>query len=1364
MDNSAANKNHIQCPTWLDQSGWSTTSTQGLPMNLHTNAQALSLGSSSVQRPLFGHLETSNQSCMSNLNSSSSRSSSLLKPSNMNSIFSANSIFQNPAITTASLGMTFPPQTPYTSSGMAATNQAKTVPPPALSQQNQGPQPCGVQSLASQPANYKMFQSHLPGHGLSHGFQNQSFGLSPCGPNANMSQATFGGQNNSNRYLNTSNSATSMEQHQWVPSSSGAVSGVAGHVTKAPLQEKGCPSSTDSDNRRSLILNQRAQLLKQLENIDKLLESLPSDDSNDGEPSNNDVQDETQEAEQSPPATNCSSPSLCDKQSFSDTPPGSPGSPAEAEFQEMDQSGSGSEADANAGSDYVPQSEVSFSDSQSEDDGDSEDCLSHPSRQVNDTVKKEENSEDALSEEENATSSKKTSEDNKKKSGKVQVETSKAKEERPIRKRNYCFFCARPVTKMARHLTSIHSDRVEVAVAFQYPANSMERRKIWQKLINDGNFKHNKDVLKTGKGQLAVRVRPSNPRKATDFVHCIYCHGLYRKKSMHLHMKRCKEKSTKEDESQEVPRRVVSQCALLTKNCEGISEEFKNLLGVMVYDDVSETIMENQIILQFGEQMFKKYNYHPKKHEYIRQNLRHVARLLLEAQKSTPMESFEDFFKPSNFKHVVSAVKVLSGYDPEKKQYATASLALKLGYHLKKVCDIIQRNAQSLGDTKMVESCKLFLAMYRKKWTKRVTSCALSNIKDMKKKGANKVPPVQDVKRLYYHLETAHQAAEKKLRENVCSENFGALARVVLARTILFNRRLPREVSSISLAAFKSRIRSDVCDDMDVSVSKLERKLCGLFSRVNIRGNCGRVVPIILRPSLESSIELLINVREKCGVLSNNPYVFPRPHALTPQRGSYCIQMYTKECGAEDPAALTMLKIRRHFTTLLQILNLDEEEVKQILGPGSDIQVLRQINDTMCDDTIMESQGPLQFYQQRRGATGCSMPDALKKSKREGLHSIAKLAWNEAEVKAVEKHLMSFIKKHKIPQKDDCVRCLEAEPRTLRKRSWKGVKDYVRNRITTLQRQTGSSKKPSKSSTTKRKDKPQQSSATSQPPNGEQVARENPSTSPSSESVPSKSQKGKGSNLHRKAKPKWDEAEVRAVEKHLMGFIEEHKLPQKDDCTRCLDAEPHALRNRSWRGIKDYVRNRITALQRQSGFSKAPSKTKSQPRQKTSQSSGRKSKGRLQPPSGQQPAPEHQNVFSSCSFGSSNLFLPQTYAATTSCNMSSSPKTCRTKEKASAGLHKKSKHTWNEAEVQAVEKHLMNFITKQKLPQKDDCVRCLDAEPHALRNRSWKGVKDYVRNRITTLQRQSGFLGTAPKTKRSRQDKSQQSSRWYHQL
>ncbi|XP_038148745.1 uncharacterized protein LOC119788455 isoform X2 [Cyprinodon tularosa] len=1357
MDNAAANKNHIQCLTWLDQSGWSSASSQGLSVNLQSNPQNLTLGSTSDQRPLFGLLETSHQSSVSNLNSSTSRNNSLLKAANMTSMFSSNSIFHGSAISTASHGTNFASPSPYTSSGLAASSQMKTI--PQLSQQNQGLQACGAQNVHPQPPNYKMFQTPVPGHGLAHGLQDQSFGLSSCGQNVNMPQATFGGQSNDNRYPNSFSSLTSMEQPQWVPSSSsgGAVSFVPANVNKAPSLEKGFPPATDGNKRRSSILNQRAQLLKQLENLNKLLESLPSDDSNEGEPSNADAQtwNENEEAEQCRPAGNCSPPSVCNEPRLSGTL-ASPQSPAES--REVD-------------SDYAPQSEVSFSDSQS--DSGSLDYLSrsNTASPTNNIVKEEEISEDTLSEEEYASSSKKTLRNvkKKKKSGMVVVQTIKRTAKSHNSKLNYCLFCGRPLTKMARHLTGVHGDQVEVAVALQYPANSKERKNIWQKLINNGNFKHNKDVLKTGKGQLAVRVRSSIPSNATDYVHCIYCYGLIRKQRMHIHMKRCTQKIKKEDNPQEGRKRIISQCALLTKNCEGVSEDFKNLLGKMVYDNVTETVMENRIMLQFGEQMFEeqmlnKNTQDLKKQEYVRQNLRHVARLLLEAQKSTPMQSLEDFFKPSNFKHLVFAVRVLTGYDPEKKLYARASLALRLGYHLKKICGIIERNAQSCGDTKAVKSCQIFLSLYHKKWTKQITSCALSNIKDIKREKANEVPSVQDVKRLHYYLETVHQAADKKLRENVCPENFAALAKVVLARTIVFNRRLPGEVSSLTVEAFQSRIRSNVCDDMDLSVSKLEKKLCCLFSRINIRGSCGRVVPIILKPSLESSLELLIEVREACRILSTNQYLFPRQLAPTPHKGTFCVQIHAKKCGAEDPSTLRVLKLRRHFATLLQLINLDDEEIRQVLGPNSDIQALRQINDTMCDDSLLESGGPLQFFQQRRGSASCSLADAEKK-RREGFHSKAKLPWNKGEAEAVEKHLMTFIEKHKIPQKKDCFRCLEAEPEALRKRSWRGVKDYVRNRITALQRRAGLSKKTANSRTDTSKHIPKQSSAPPKLSDGEKKTRENPSTGPSSGSGPSSGfgpsvfHKEKGSDLRHKAKPKWDRAEVHAVEKHLMRFIVEHKLPQKDDCVRCVEAEPHALRNRTWRGVKDYVRNRITALQRQSGFSKDQSKTKSQLRQGASQSSGT-----FQSPNGQEAVLQHYNLFPSCSFGPSNLYQPLNNGVTSSYIMNAPPKSSSSKEKAPAGTHPKSKRTWNEAEVSAVEKHLLSFITKQKLPHKDDCVRCLEAEPHALENRSWKGVKDYVRNRITSLQRQSGILRTAPKSNRSRKDEPQQSSGHYHQL
>lgn len=64
-------------------------------------------------------------------------------------------------------------------------------------------------------------------------------------------------------------------------------------------------------------------------------------------------------------------------------------------------------------------------------------------------------------------------------------------------------------------------------------------------------------------------------------------------------------------------------------------------------------------------------------------------------------------------------------------------------------------------------------------------------------------------------------------------------------------------------------------------------------------------------------------------------------------------------------------------------------------------------------------------------------------------------------------------------------------------------------------------------------------------------------------------------------KRKWTAAEIKAVEKKMMRFILSDQVQGKKDCKDCLDADPDVLKQRDWRSIKYYVRNRITAPKRE---------------------------------------------------------------------------------------------------------------------------------------------------------------------------------------
>ncbi|MGL5294649.1 MAG: hypothetical protein ACRC9V_12950, partial [Aeromonas sp.] len=97
----------------------------------------------------------------------------------------------------------------------------------------------------------------------------------------------------------------------------------------------------------------------------------------------------------------------------------------------------------------------------------------------------------------------------------------------------------------------------------------------------------------------------------------------------------------------------------------------------------------------------------------IRQKMREVGRLLLEARKITPLRTMVEFIIPANFKHVISAVKVVSGFDKETNSYRIPSLALKLGHSLNKICSIIESNAMMNGDHERAECARDFRKVHQ---------------------------------------------------------------------------------------------------------------------------------------------------------------------------------------------------------------------------------------------------------------------------------------------------------------------------------------------------------------------------------------------------------------------------------------------------------------------------------------------------------------------------------------------------------------------------------------------------------------------------------------------------------------------------
>ncbi|XP_065152045.1 uncharacterized protein [Paramisgurnus dabryanus] len=678
----------------------------------------------------------------------------------------------------------------------------------------------------------------------------------------------------------------------------------------------------------------------------------------------------------------------------------------------------------------------------------------------------------------------------------VQSMPSPQKKSRSYNKKQYCLYCSKPYAKMARHLEFVHRNEVEVAKAVAFPKRSKERRVQLNLLRKRGNFAHNTDVVRKGEGEMIACYRPKKCKNPKEFIHCIHCQGLYNKLSLWKHIKNCPLKP-KDDEAQG-RKRVRSLCALKTPVGLEVSKGFKKVLSLMNYDEVSRVIHSDRCIMQLGEHMFNRMGSDVTKHDYIRQKMREVGRLLLEARRITPLKTMEDFMIPANFKHVISAVKVVSGFDEEKNSYRIPSLALKLGHSLKKICSIVESNAMMYGDHERAECARDFRKVHEARWNEYISAGAITTLKEAKWNAPQIIPFTQDVKVLHAHLEKKRDKFLNKLKNCPSADSYAALAKVTLSQVIMFNRRREGEVSRMLLSAFQSRDSSELHEDIAICLSEFERKLCKHFTRVEIRGKRGRKVPVLLKPSLVSAMELLVETREACGVPNENPFMFARSGAMSAYRGGECISKAARECGIKNPEALSSTRLRKHIATMSKILNLDENEADQLADfLGHDIRIHRQyyrlpegtlqlakmskvlmamekgtlssfkgkrLDDIEIDpneqleaegDTMSSDEEDCSDLPQTTSPVPAETDQPSASQKDQGSSIPSKRKWEEVEVKAVEKHMMKFIKTCKVPGKQDCERCIHAEPEALKERTWTGVKNYVRNRITTLKKQGG---------------------------------------------------------------------------------------------------------------------------------------------------------------------------------------------------------------------------------------------------------------------------------------------------------------------
>ncbi|XP_026035994.1 uncharacterized protein LOC113029369 isoform X4 [Astatotilapia calliptera] len=506
---------------------------------------------------------------------------------------------------------------------------------------------------------------------------------------------------------------------------------------------------------------------------------------------------------------------------------------------------------------------------------------------------------------------------------------------------NFCFVCGKPQTKFARHLETHVNENAEVAQVLQLPKSSKDRKVHLERLRNLGNFKHNSAVKTTGSGCLKVkRISKKSSSSAETYEYCLYCKGMISRKEVSRHMKRCALRPENNAE-EKLKDRVFGIASTQSTMSQPISSELYSVLGKMHKDDVSSAIRNDHYIMQLAQSLFNKHGSDRSKHEYIRQKVRELGRLLVTLRHTTRIHNMEEAIKPANFFILTNAVKRVSGFDTETSTFKAPSLALKLGHSLRKISDIIMCRALMEEDQEAIDSIRRFHTLHETKWSELVSHSALSNLSEAKYNKVDSLPLTRDVQKLQLYLGQQVESAREKLGDNPTAGTYAALAKVILCQVILFNRRREGEVARMTVKNFEDRDMSKLNDDISSGLTEVEKRLCQQFARVELKGKKGRKVAVILTSDMTNNLSLLVSKRKECGVSENNMYLFAIPCSDGHYRGQF--GQFADACGAEHPQNLRSTNLRKQIATISQVMNLKDNELDQLADfLGHDIRVHRE--------------------------------------------------------------------------------------------------------------------------------------------------------------------------------------------------------------------------------------------------------------------------------------------------------------------------------------------------------------------------------------------------------------------------------------
>lgn len=512
-------------------------------------------------------------------------------------------------------------------------------------------------------------------------------------------------------------------------------------------------------------------------------------------------------------------------------------------------------------------------------------------------------------------------------------------EKRVPLKKHFCLYCKTAFIQLAKHLEKKHAEETDVAHAIHFPKGSKVRQTLLDQIRSKGDYEHNSRFLKKGEREVVTKKHVKNSNiSVRDYLPCQHCFAFYRKTDLWRHECSCKAKKGDENSSELTKKdpsppsdssEPLSMSVFLTESC-------KEIINVMHQDDISQHIRNDPLICKYGNALSVKYAHDKSQFAYIAQKMRELGRFVLAVHElDSRVQYLHEICLPDRFELAVEGAKRAGGFDPSSSRFKTVSLISKIGYSLKRAAEIAFGESRMREDGETESEVKKFIQLLDTKWSECFSRKALtySLKQDVKKVEVDKSTVTEDLIKLHRFIMGEEDDAMKELKDSPNISTWKKLSEATLADVCLFNRGRVGNIGRMLLQTYTSKKSTGefmLSADQIRKSTQLELELGDTLTRLELEGQYGRNMLVLLTERMVSSIDLLVGNRQDAGVSKSNPYLFARTEGPSFVRGLDCFRRAAMECEVKNPEALLCSSLRERIASCWQLMSLSECELDRV--------------------------------------------------------------------------------------------------------------------------------------------------------------------------------------------------------------------------------------------------------------------------------------------------------------------------------------------------------------------------------------------------------------------------------------------------